>query len=893
MNTSAPHVHHRRLAKASGVVSSDTSLIARLVGLCAVRAWIVVIVAIVLCAATTQYVVSHFAMTTDTYSLLSSKLPWRVRQAAFDRTFPQDDSNIVVVVDGRTPELSEQGAASLAAGLGTQTGLFHSVRRPDSGPFWAHEGLLYESTADVKKVTAQLLAVQPFLGSMASDPSLRGLANTLSLISQGASSGQASPQQLHAPLRNLADALEDLNRGKPEFFSWRNLLTGSTADKRQLRHIVLVDPVLNFNQLQPGQLPIDAIRATARRLQLDEAHGIRVRLTGPVPLQDDQFATLAQRAGLIAGLATAAIILMLWFAVRSFRLIAAILVTTLAGLVAATGLGLALFHQFNVISVAFIPLFVGMGMDFGIQFSVRYRVEHCTDWNVRQALVSTGRTMGRSLILAAAAIGAGFLAFAPTQYYGISQLGVIAGFGMVMAVVLSLTLLPALIALTRPPGCIRIGAGATLTRVEDYILRHRGMVVGTGVAAAVICAALLPLLHFDFNPMHLRNADSESVATLSSLMKDPDESPNTLEIIRPNLAAAARLAGTFRDDPTVYGVRTLSSFIPADQPAKIAAIADAANLMDFTLNPVAVAPPPSDGQVVDSLRLAATKLRQASLADPGLQADTHRLADAFDELARGSAATRATAYQMLIPGFVSTLGQIRDLLQPRPVSIATLPPDVLRQWLTPDGRARVSVLPKGDSSNDAVLRRFVAAGAKIAPDATGTAVYIQDYGRAVVDAFIQAGVLSFIAIGGLLLIVLRQIRDVAVTMAPIVLTGLLTMGICVLIGQPLNFANIIALPLLFGIGVAFHIYFVMSWRAGGSHLLTSSLARGVFFSALATATGFGSLWASKDPGTASMGELLMISLVWTLISALIFQPALMALRVCDRARAAAPAQATS
>ena len=144
-----------------------------------------------------------------------------------------------------------------------------------------------------------------------------------------------------------------------------------------------------------------------------------------------------------------------------------------------------------------------------------------------------------------------------------------------------------------------------------------------------------------------------------------------------------------------------------------------------------------------------------------------------------------------------------------------------------------------------------------------------------VDAFIEAGVLSFVAICGLLLLALRRVRDVAITMAPIVLTGLLTMGTCVVIGQPLNFANIIALPLLFGIGVAFHIYFVMSWRSGGAHLLTSSLARGVFFSALATATGFGSLWASSHPGTASMGELLMISLVWTLASALLFQPALM------------------
>jgi hypothetical protein len=195
--------------------------------------------------------------------------------------------------------------------------------------------------------------------------------------------------------------------------------------------------------------------------------------------------------------------------------------------------------------------------------------------------------------------------------------------------------------------------------------------------------------------------------------------------------------------------------------------------------------------------------------------------------------------------------------------------------MTPDGRARVSIAPKGDANDDAVLTRFIDAVLKIAPDATGTPLGIREGGRTVVAAFIEAGALSFIAITGLLFLVLRRVRDVAITMAPIILTGLLTLGSCVLIGQPMNFANIIALPLLFGIGVAFHIYFVMSWRSGGSHLLTSSLARAVFFSALTTATGFGSLWLSRHPGTASMGKLLMISLVWTLVSALLFQPALM------------------
>ena len=862
------------MSDVSPPVSPQPSLIASLVRLAVARAWIVATVVVILCVVMIHFVSGHFAMTTDTYALLSPNLPWRVRQAEFNKAFPPESSDIVVVVDGQTPELSEAAAAELAASLGAQTQLFDSVQRPDGGPFWAHNGLLFASTADVKTFIAQLVKGQPFLGAMASDPSLRGLANTLALAAKGVNNGDAAPADLRTPIRTLADALQGLSAGRPTFFSWRTLISGKEPDKGDLRRIILVGPVLDYTRLQPGKLPIEAIRSAAQRLQLDAVHGVRVRLTGPVPLQDEEFATLAERAGLIAALASAAIVLMLWFAVRTPWLIASILATTLVGLLTATALGLVLFQRFNVISVAFIPLFVGMGMDLGIQFSVRYRAERGTGQEVGPALIETGRTMGRSLTLAAAAIGAGFLAFTPTAYYGVSQLGVIAGLGLLLALALNLTLLPAMIALTRPPG-VPVRAGARLTLIDNYVLGHRRLVVGSGAVAALVSALLLPQVHFDFNPIHLRSSKVESVSTLTDLMHDPDRSPNTLEVIRPSLAAADQLAAIFRNDPTVHAAHTLSNFIPTEQPEKIALIADAANLVDLTLNPLEISPPPSDAEIIDSLHRAAAKLRQVSTDDAALRADFARLATGFDALATGGAAARARAEQLLLPGFMTTLEQIRNWLHPQPVSIETLPREIVRQWLTSDGRARVSVLPRGDSNDDAVLRRFVAAGLRIAPDATGTAMYLRAYGQAVVNAFIEAGVLSFVVICGLLLIALRRLRDVAITMAPIVLTGLLTLGTCVLISQPLNFANIIALPLLFGIGVAFHIYFVMSWRSGGSHLLTSSLARGVFFSALATATGFGSLWASSHPGTASMGKLLMISLVWTLVSALLFQPALM------------------
>ncbi len=849
------------------------SLIARLVARATARPALVAIAGLALAAVAVLFAATHFSLSTSEDDLISPKLPYRQAEARLARQFPGLDPQIVVVIQASTAELAEQSAAALTEKLAADPVHFTTVWRPDGGPFWAKEGLLFEPTADVQSGMKQLIAAEPFLGPMAADPSLRGLTASISTALQGVTTGQAQLSALSPPMTALAGSLEKLESGEPAVFSWQSLISGQ--DPRQLRKIIFVNPRLDYSQLEPGAAASDAIRADAKALGLTAPNGVSVRLTGSTPMEDDEFGSLADRALPIAILAVAAIILMLWLATRSARIIVAILVTTAAGLAVAAALGLAIFHTFNVISIAFIPLFVGLGIDFGIQLSVRYRSEHTPDVSNRDALIAAGEGMGRPLALAAFAIAAGFLAFAPTAYIGVSQLGIIAGVGMLVALALNLTLLPALLVLLAPQPVEPGPPPTEVTRIDDFILARRRWVLGISIGAAVVCAALLPLLSFDFNPIHLRDPKSESIATYFDLIRDPNFTPDTLEAVRPKLAAAQALAARAMQLPEVADARTAADFVPTDQPAKLAAVADAAQLLDLTLNPIVTSPAPSDAEVVQSLTSTAAALRQAGAGADRASADARRLADAFDKLAKGPPALRTRADQVIMGPFATTLSQIQSALAAEPVTLATLPPELLRDWITADGQALVSISPKGDSNNDAVLTRFIDAVTKIAPDATGTPFGIRQGGRTVVEAFIEAGVLSFVAITLLLFLVLRRVRDVAITMAPIILTGLLTLGSCVLIGQPMNFANIIALPLLFGIGVAFHIYFVMSWRAGGSHLLTSSLARAVFFSALTTATGFGSLWLSRHPGTASMGKLLMISLLWTLVSALLFQPALM------------------
>ena len=849
--------------------------ITRLVTFSVDRARWVAVLGIVIGVLAGAYVATHFSLTSDTDSLIAKSLSWRRREAAFNRLFNPQGDQIVTVVDGATPELAEQAAAGLYTTLQSRPDLFHDVRRPDATPFFQQNGLLFESTAEVQSEMAKLVSAQPFLGPLAADPTLRGLAGALSTTLDGVTTGQAKLADLDPPIVALAHTVEGQRAAKTVYFSWRALISGKAPPPRELRRIVVASPVLNYAKLQSGEGPTAFIRNAARTAHFDQDHGVRVRLTGPVPLQDEEFATLAERAGLIATLAIIAIVSMLWMAVRSARLIGAILLVTMVGLTCAAAVGLMIFHTFNVISVAFIPLFVGLGIDFGIQFSVRFRSEHAPGAAAREALIASGQGMGRSLTLAAAAIACGFLAFAPTAYVGLSQLGVIAGAGMFIALALNLSLLPALIRLLDPPSAARKPGRNPLERLDGYILGHRRLVIGTALGAAAVCALTLPFLRFDFNPIHLKSAKVESVATMLDLMADPDQSPNTLEEVTPSLDAAKALAARMARLPEVAEARTLQSFVPDDQPAKLAAITDAATLLDFTLDPLVTAPPPSDAETVAALRKTAIDLRAAAATAPAEARDALRLAGDLDWLAAAPPAVRARVGEIIMPGLETVLGQTRTALTAQPVTLQTLPADLTRDWLAPDGRARVSLVPKGDSNDNAVLKRFIAAVLRIAPDTTGAPFDLQQGGRTVALAFAEGGLLSFIAITLLLFAVLRRVRDVAITMAPIVLTGLLTLGSCVAIGQSLNFANIIALPLLFGIGVAFHIYFVMAWRSGGAHLLQSSLTTGIFFSALATATGFGSLWASSHPGTASMGKLLMISLVWTLVSALLFQPALM------------------
>src|SRR6266446_4300146 len=796
------------------------------------------------------YAAGHFAIDADVNKLISKDLPWRQREVAFEKSFPPKEETILAIIDAPTSELATQATAALIQKLSDQKDHFHSILEAGGGPFFQKNGLLFLPTEEVVALTKKLGEAKPVIQTLAQDSNLRGLTTALNYGLIGVRMNQYTLDTFSGTLNMVSDTLEEAIAGRPASFSWRAMLNGRPPTPDEGRRFLEIRPVLEY--------------------------GAKLRLTGPVAIADEEYATLEEGAFTNTTVTIVVVLTILWLALRSFGIILAVAISLVVGLSITAAIGLALVGALNLISIAFAVLFIGLGVDFGIQFSVRYRAERHEVDELHQALVNTARHVGAQLTLAAAATAAGFLSFLPTDYKGLSELGLLAGLGMIIAFLTSITLIPALLTVLRPPGEPKELGFKSLAPVDRFMERHRiPVIVGTGL----VVAAGLPLLYwlqFDFNPLNLRSTKVESVATLLELRSDPAIGASSIYVLAPSKEAALSDLEKLSKLPEVSSVKTIESFIPDDQQPKLAAIRQLATVLDPVLRPDPSKRPPTDADNVAALKAAAEGLNQAAGTQTGRGATAaKRLAPDLVKIAEGSEELRQRAQAAMISPLDTALDELRNYLQAQPVTLETLPPEIARQWVTQDERFKVEVLPKGDPNDNETLRLFARAVQAVEPNATGGPIAILESGRTVIRAFFEAGFWALASITILLWIVLRRFGDVLLTIFPLLVAGVVTMELMVLLGMKLNFANIIALPLLLGVGVAFKIYYIMAWRAGQTGLLQSSLTRAVMFSALTTATAFGRLWLSSHPGTSSMGKLMALALVTTMAAAVLFQPVLM------------------
>lgn len=812
------------------------------------------------------YAVTHIKIRTDTGGMLSPDLPFQKLSRELSDAFPKDGESLVVVVDGQTPDIADDAALSLAAEMRKHPDYFPVVQDMEGDAFFRTNGLLFESPDNLEVLSDRLAKAQPFLAALWRDPSLRGLFGLLGMALDAERKGQGDVGQNMLPvLELLSDVAEAQSRGEFKAMSWRNMMSGASPWKPGRRFVLaMIDP--DTGSLSSGSAAMKKVRELAKELELVPERGVTVRLTGSAALATEELKSVAEGMGWANVFSLLFVFGLLVFGLRNLRLVLCVLATLLTGLVLSTAYATLAVGKLNLISVAFAVLFIGIGVDFGIHFALRFKEAVTKGMDTGESLKWASATVGGPLLLCAATAAIGFFSFMPTDYLGLAELGHIAGASMFIALVCNLTLLPALLSLWTPKLDFQARESNAAKGLD---IGRPKLVVAVCLALAVVGASFSPFVRFDFDPLRLKDPKTESVSTLFDIAQKPRSGPYGISILARDLIEADEIAKKLRQLPEVAEASSIADYVPRNQDVKM----DVISTMVMFLTPLFTESRQEAPDDAERTRVIAEFQEKLKASDNPVYL---RLSSALTQL--GDTPQALIEFEKrTVGGAYARLMDLKRSLNAAPFDLEDLPKDLRAEEIAVDGRVKVKAYPKGDMTDQKALADFVAAVRTIAPNAAGGPVTIYEASVTVIGAFKQATMITVAALLLMMAALLRNLREVALVFAPLLLAAFLLLPVSVLAALPFNFANVIVLPLLFGLGIANGIQFVFREKLekDTAKVLATTTPRAVIFSALTTMVSFGSLAASSHPGTSNMGILLAIALSLVLAATLFFLPALM------------------
>jgi hopanoid biosynthesis associated RND transporter like protein HpnN len=836
------------------------------------------------------YAARDLGFNLDPNDLFADDLPFQRMVAVFEEEFPVLTNTLIIVVDGDTPEATRAGADAMVERLRARPELFTEVFLPGEEPFFEIYGLLYNDIDDLDTFATQMAQLQPVIGALSREPTLASLTRVIErgLSEWDEDGSRDNEDRWRSVLDHFRQATISVYAEVPVSVSWESvLLEGSPLDPT-LRRVIVAFPVLAFERILAAQAPIDAIRAAAEDLPLGYGESVTVRITGYPALNHEEFLGLARDTSLAGTLSFVLVVVVLSFAFRSYRMVTAAAITLVVGFVWTAGYATLAVGRLNPASIAFAVLFIGLGVDFMIHLGMMVVAALRSGSDVPSALMSAARETGSALVLCALSTAIGFLAFLPTDYRGVSELGVISAGGMIVILTLTLTLFPVLVdTFINEASLARLRARRPVT-VPFSEPRHPLGTVGVAVAVGLGGAALLPSLDLETNVVALRNPETESVETFLELLDSTTGTPWYLDMLAPDLETADSLAEQVRELETVRLAITLSDYVPEDQDEKLELLEDTAMILDLPADTTPRELPDAETQI-EALRSLVSALDPDGLATvpSGLATSGSRLRAELVEFLGTvdgdpdpEAAIEALDARLIAP-LAGQFDRLRQNLEVGAISREILPDALVERMLADDGRARVQVFPSRDLGERDAMIEFVESVRPIWPDITGLPVNLVASSYVTWDSLREALLWAVAVIFGLLVMLWRRIVDAGLAVMPLVLAVVLTAAVSALAGWTLNFINVCVLPLLVGIGVDSGVHMVHRSKQlppEGGVLLESTTAQAVFFSALTTLASFGTLVISDHVGIASLGRLLVVGMLFTLAGNLVVLPALLALQ---------------
>ncbi|MCK9395580.1 MAG: efflux RND transporter permease subunit [Methylobacter sp.] len=834
------------------------------------------------------YTVGHLSINTDTAELIAPDAPFQQNRRNYEKAFSQDMHTLLLVVESDTPELTKAATKRLLRLLSANKEHFNSAYIPNDNEFFRQNGLLYLETGELQSLSNNLSLAQPFIGRIAQEPNLTGFFSIFEDALTSTDKTQVVPIDLTSLIDKVTQALHKTLNGENALLSWESLISDKKTHSGN--GFIVVSPKFDFSKIRPAESAIESIRKAVADIQDPNLPAVKVWVTGEVGLEDDELAGMSTGTFTACIFSVVLVLFILLIAYRSISLTLATLMTIALGMVFCGAFAAFAVKELNLISVAFAVSNIGLGVEYAIHFCLRYRDNLTHHIHKELALRSTLMNTAPSLLLCAGTTSIGLYAFIPTDYKGVSELGLLAGTSLFICLLITLIALPALLKIIPAPAKFEKDEArnglAKLSKALAILPLHYAKPISIATfVIAVISIVLTFNVKTDFNPINLRDPNTESVIAFNNLMKDKETTPMTLTVLAKDENSAKALEQKLSALPSVDKTVSLFDFQPTAQDDKLALIEEmglmlGAQTQSFPALKTDTDPVPGIKHLIKTIDAVLPQKTDAHQRT-ALTNFKRELQDILIELDARQQPDRRMFIEKLQTTLLGTLPNVMNELSAgfnaKEITLADLPADIKDKWLSKNGSYRIQIFPKKDLGDLTSLKEFITEVQSVAPETTDLPIMYWESMKEVISAFQEAIVIALVTIALLLFAIRRNILDTALVMTPLILAGLFTMASTVITNTPINFANIIALPLLLGLGVDNGIHMVEKLHHSLSeeqNIYQSSTARAMFYGALTTASSFAGLAFSPHQGIASMGLIITMGIFWIMVCTFVVLPAL-------------------
>lgn len=846
----------------------------RIAGFSAIHAGKVLIGWMVMAAVSMVLAFTSLEINTDPGKMISSDLPFRKLFSEFTQSFPANDNNFIVVVEAKNGKQAREASRSLVESFISRKDLFSDVYAPGLGEFFDQYGILYLPESEINDIVNRTKQSGALLKLLTASPNLAGLAQVLQQLSPAISAGK-SPDAMTGFLQETKKTVTARIKNQAALLNWTAIVTGPVGQEPK-RWFISVKPVLDFSQIDPSEVALIEAKRIITDPEVTRSGAVKISLTGEAALNGEEFQSVTQGAALAGIVSFFLVTIVIWLGMPVARLIVPALSLLVFGFMVNIGFATIAVGSLNMISVAFAVLFIGLGIDYAIHTVLRYWEERIRGRGNLPAIAAAAHHAGPALALCTLTTSLAFLAFVPSDFVGMAQLGIIAAGGIVVALLAALSLIPAVLAkMDITPKQKHLRNVPVFPKPVWQHLRLGTTIFTVMVAIAAI--VLLPDVRFDGDPVNLKDPKSPSVLAFKELLKSQPGEAYAAQIIVKDAETAEKLVPKLQQLDSVKSVRWADSFLPVRQEAKLQKLRTLRDIVPAQRLHVKPLTPALRRKALSDIQAALLVIELSAKASDILRFEAANVRRALIVLNQPKPVSDEKLILLerdmflQLPGLLQKLGLMSVT---EALNIETLDVDIAKRYVTGDGRWRLEIIPRDDLGNEKALRAFVADIRQLAKNVTGTPVEITGAADVVSNAMKLATIVAFGLVLLVLIPVLRAAVPITLVLAPLILSALLLLAYTVIFKSPFNFANVIVLPLLLGLGVDSAIHYVMRAREDGSRrqVVDTTTPRAVLISAMTTIGSFGTLWLSSHKGTSSMGELLTIAIIITLITTLIVLP---------------------